>query len=86
MNVAKVKGDAVVKAAEKEAAQILAIAEAEGNSAACLVKKREFDYQAKKTRIETQLAAAVPLVISGKSADELIQRTVTQAVACVMIQ
>lgn len=75
------KGDAIVKGAEKEAAKILAIAAAEEKSAASLVEKREFDYQTKGLKIETQLAAVVPLVISGETGEELIERTLSQATA-----
>ncbi|TYZ59339.1 hypothetical protein PybrP1_008519 [[Pythium] brassicae (nom. inval.)] len=78
VNVARIKRDAIVKAAEREAAQILAHADAEANSAAFLVEKREFDYQQKKLAVEAQLAQSVPLVISGKNGDDLIRQSVLQ--------
>ncbi|KAF1320244.1 hypothetical protein FI667_g12626, partial [Globisporangium splendens] len=75
VSVAKVKSEAVLKASEKEAAQILANAEAEGNSSAALVAKRDFEYQQKKIAMEAKLAECVPLVISGKNGDDLIRQT-----------
>ncbi|TMW68530.1 hypothetical protein Poli38472_005998 [Pythium oligandrum] len=78
VNVAKIKSEAVVKAAVREAAKIQATADAEGNSAAFLAEKRNFDYQTKKITLETKLAEAVPLVISGKNGDDLIRQTFLQ--------
>ncbi|TMW68533.1 hypothetical protein Poli38472_006001 [Pythium oligandrum] len=78
VNVAKIKSDAVVKAAEREAAKIQANADAEGNSAAFLAEKRSYDYQTKKITLETKLAETVPLVISGKNGDDLIRQTFLQ--------
>ncbi|DAZ95485.1 TPA: hypothetical protein N0F65_001965 [Lagenidium giganteum] len=75
VNVAKIKRDAVVKAAEREAAKIQANADAEANSAANLVEKRNYDYMKKKLELETKLAATVPMVISGKNGDDLIRQT-----------
>ncbi|KAF1776826.1 Stomatin family [Phytophthora cactorum] len=80
VNVAKVKGDARIQAAEKEAKKIQANAEAEGNSAAFLKAKREFDYKQKKIRMEAALLESVPLVISGKNGDQLIQGTLLQTI------
>lgn len=78
VNVAKIKRDAVIKAAEREAAMIQANADAEGNAAPFLVEKRNFDYQLKKIKLETKLAETVPMVISGKNGDELIRQTFLQ--------
>ncbi|ETN19802.1 hypothetical protein PPTG_04983 [Phytophthora nicotianae INRA-310] len=75
---AKIKSDAMVKAAEREATIILADAEAEAVAADFLAEKRSFDYQQKKIRLETGLAHAVPMVISGKNGDDLIRQTVLQ--------
>ncbi|EGZ28807.1 hypothetical protein PHYSODRAFT_477244 [Phytophthora sojae] len=75
---AKIKSDAMVKAAEREAAKILADAEAEAVAASFLAEKRSFDYQQKKIRLETGLAQVVPMVISGKNGDDLIRQTVLQ--------
>ncbi|KAF1326409.1 hypothetical protein FI667_g8546, partial [Globisporangium splendens] len=78
VTVAKIKRDAAVNAAEKEAAKILANADAEANSATFLIEKRNFDYMDKKIGMETQLAKTVPLVISGKNGDDLIRQTFLQ--------
>ncbi|KAI9986472.1 hypothetical protein PInf_025415 [Phytophthora infestans] len=80
VDVAKVKGDARVQAAEKEAEKIQANAEAEGNSAAFLKAKRDFDYKQKKILMESALLESVPLVISGKNGDQLIQGTLLQTI------
>ncbi|KAE9175873.1 hypothetical protein PF005_g25218 [Phytophthora fragariae] len=68
VNAAKICAEAKIQAAEKEAAKILAKAEAEGESAEFLVAKREYDYKQKKLVVETSLLEAVPLVVSGKMA------------------
>ncbi|GAB9477765.1 hypothetical protein Gpo141_00014909 [Globisporangium polare] len=78
VNVAKIKREAMIKAAEKESAKILAHADAEANSSAFLVEKRNFDYQQKKIAMETKLAETVPLVISGKNGDDLIRQSLLQ--------
>lgn len=78
VNVAKVEGDAHVEAAKKEAEKIRVNAEAEGKSAAFLMSKRDFNYNEKKIRMEAALLQAVPLVISGKNGDQLIQGTLLQ--------
>lgn len=78
VTVAKIKRDAIVKAAERDAAKILVAAEAEGNSAAFLAEKRNFDYQMKKVAFETKLAETMPMVISGKNGDEFIRQTMLQ--------
>jgi regulator of protease activity HflC (stomatin/prohibitin superfamily) len=78
VNVAKTKADAILEAAQKEAKKILAIAEAEGNSATALVAKREFDFREKKLTMESRLAAKVPVVISGKNGDDLIRQAFLQ--------
>ncbi|RLN52476.1 hypothetical protein BBJ29_001117 [Phytophthora kernoviae] len=78
VNVAKVSADARIQAAEKEASKILANAEAEGNSAASLKAKRDYDYNVKKILMETRLLETVPLVISGRNGDQLIQETFLQ--------
>jgi hypothetical protein len=80
VSAAKVNAKAIVQATEKEAAVILANAEAEGKSTAFLEAKRAYDYCEKKIRMETSLLEAVPLVNSGKNGDELIQRTFLEAV------
>ncbi|RLN92785.1 hypothetical protein BBJ28_00010700 [Nothophytophthora sp. Chile5] len=79
VNVANVKAAARIQTAEKEAAKILANAEAEGNSATFLTAKRDFDFHEKKIKMETKLLETVPLVISGKNGDELIQETFLRA-------
>lgn len=76
---AKIKSDAMVKAAEREAAKIQADAEAEAVAASFLTEKRSFDYQQKKIRLETDLAQVVPMVISGKNGDDLIRHTMLQS-------
>ncbi|RLN92783.1 hypothetical protein BBJ28_00010702 [Nothophytophthora sp. Chile5] len=76
--VAKIKSDAMVKAAEREAAKVQANAEAEAVAAAFLTEKRSFDYQQKKIRLETNLAQVMPMVISGKNGDDLIRQTMLQ--------
>ncbi|KAJ0390609.1 hypothetical protein ATCC90586_011377 [Pythium insidiosum] len=78
VSVAQIKRDAVVKAAEREAAKIMANADAEGSSATFLAEKRAFDYQQKKIRLETKLAETVPVVISGKNGDDMIRQTLLQ--------
>lgn len=78
VSVARIKSNATIKAAEREAALILAHAEAEANSAGFLVEKRSFDYQQKKIKLESGLAQSVPLVISGKNGDDLIRQTFLQ--------
>lgn len=78
IQVATVKRDGTIKAAEREAAKIEANADAEGNAAPLLVEKRNFDYQVKKISLETKLAEKMPMVISGKNGDELIRRTFLQ--------
>ncbi|TMW68521.1 hypothetical protein Poli38472_005989 [Pythium oligandrum] len=78
VKVARVKSEAVIKAAEREAAKILANAEAEGNAAPLLTEKRNYDYQKKKINLETSLAQIVPMVISGKNGDDLIRQTFLQ--------
>lgn len=75
---AKIKSDAIVKSAEREAAKIQADAEAEGVAATFLTEKRSFDYQRKKIQLETGLAQVVPMVISGKNGDDLIRQTMLQ--------
>lgn len=79
VNAAKICAEAKIQAAEKEAAKILAKAEAEGESAEFLVVKREYDFKQKKLVVETSLLEAVPLVVSGKNGDQLIQGTLLQA-------
>ncbi|TYZ57750.1 hypothetical protein PybrP1_007759 [[Pythium] brassicae (nom. inval.)] len=78
VSVAKIRSNAVVKAAEREASKILSNADAEANSAAFLTEKRSFDYQQKKVEVETRLAEVVPVVISGKNGDDLIRQTFLQ--------
>ncbi|CAI5742937.1 unnamed protein product [Hyaloperonospora brassicae] len=78
VNVAKMNGEAKIDAAKKEAAQIVANANAEGNSAAFLKSKRDYDYNEKKIHMQAALLEAVPLVISGKNGDQLIQGTLLQ--------
>ncbi|KAJ0402448.1 hypothetical protein P43SY_000601 [Pythium insidiosum] len=78
VQVARVKGEAVVKAAEREASKIIAGAEAEANSSSLLSEKRNFDFQCKKIEVESTLARVVPLVISGKNGDDLIRQTILQ--------
>ncbi|GAB9466548.1 hypothetical protein Gpo141_00003920 [Globisporangium polare] len=78
VSVATIRSNAVLKAAECEAAKILATADAEANSSAFLVEKRNFDYQRKKVEVETRLAEVVPVVISGKNGDDLIRQTFLQ--------
>lgn len=78
ISVSKIKGDAIVKAAEREAAKIQANADAEANAAPFLVEKRNFDYMTKKISMETSLAQVVPMVISGKNGDDLIRQTFLQ--------
>ncbi|KAI9922191.1 hypothetical protein PsorP6_001944 [Peronosclerospora sorghi] len=81
VKVAKVHGDAQIQVAEKEAQKIRAHAEAEGKSAAFLKAKREFEYHEKKIGMKTALLEAVPIVISGKHGDELIQGTLLHTIA-----
>uniref|UniRef100_K3X8U2 Band 7 domain-containing protein n=1 Tax=Globisporangium ultimum (strain ATCC 200006 / CBS 805.95 / DAOM BR144) TaxID=431595 RepID=K3X8U2_GLOUD len=78
VSVARIKADAIMKAAQREASKILASADAEANSAAFLVEKRNFDYQQKRIEVETRLAEVVPMVISGKNGDDLIRQTFLQ--------
>jgi regulator of protease activity HflC (stomatin/prohibitin superfamily) len=78
VTVSKIKSQAVVKAAEREASKVLANAEAEGTAAPFLTDKRSFDYQSKKIALETSLAQVVPMVISGKNGDDLIRQTFLQ--------
>ncbi|DAZ99449.1 TPA: hypothetical protein N0F65_004082, partial [Lagenidium giganteum] len=78
VDAATIKRNAVIKAAEREAAKIQANADAEANSAAFLKEKRSFDVEQKKIEMETRLAATVPVVISGKNGDKLIRRTFLQ--------
>ncbi|GMF23115.1 unnamed protein product [Phytophthora lilii] len=79
VNAAKLSAEAKIQAAEKEAAKIMANAEAEGKAAALLVAKRNYDYNEKRLNIESSLLASVPICISGANGDELIQGTVLDA-------
>lgn len=76
--VSRVRGEAVVKAAERESAKIVANAESEANSSAFLTERRNFEYLSKKIEIEKKLAQVVPVVISGKNGDDLIRQTFLQ--------
>lgn len=80
VSVAKTKAEAIIEAAQKEAAKILSIAESEGHSAIPLVDKREFDFREKKLAVEARLASTVPLVISGKNGDDLIRQSFLQTI------
>lgn len=68
VNVARVNAKARIEAAEKEAREIAATAEAEGNSATFLAAKRDFDYNEKNVKMEAALFESIPIVLSGKTA------------------
>ncbi|KAF4321622.1 hypothetical protein BBO99_00000742 [Phytophthora kernoviae] len=75
---AKLKSDAIIKAAEREATKIQVDAESESVAGAFLAEKRSFDYQQKKILVETGFAQKVPMIISGKNGDDLIRQTMLQ--------
>jgi regulator of protease activity HflC (stomatin/prohibitin superfamily) len=79
IEVATIKKDAVIKAAEREASKILLNADAEAIAATHLAEKRQFDYLQKKIQLESKLAATTPFVISGKNGDDLIRQTILQS-------
>ncbi|GMF55165.1 unnamed protein product [Phytophthora fragariaefolia] len=80
VNAARTCAKAKVQAAEKEAVKILANAEAEGGSAEFLVAKREYDYNQKKFAMQAALLGSIPVVVSGKNGDQVIQGTLLQTI------
>ncbi|KAL3670862.1 hypothetical protein V7S43_004047 [Phytophthora oleae] len=84
VEAAKVSAEATIQAAEKQAAMILATADVEEASAEFLMARRNFDYNEKRIDVEASLLEAVPLVISGKNGDQVIQSTVLEAVRSTM--
>ncbi|KAG7377961.1 hypothetical protein PHYPSEUDO_010751 [Phytophthora pseudosyringae] len=74
----KVTAGAILQAAEKQAAVVIANAEVEGKSGEFLAAKCAFDYTEKKIEMESSLLEAVPTIISGKNGDQLIQDTLLQ--------